>query len=68
MAQRGKRRAREATLEQERMTAGVVGEQADRRVAVPPREGLGLVFGLPVRELDLEHRVTAVRKGGGNGE
>jgi hypothetical protein len=36
----------------------VVVEQADRAVAVPDAQRLGLVLAFPVRELDLEDDVT----------
>jgi hypothetical protein len=42
-------RARLARLQEQGVSAGVVGEQADGAVAVPMSEGRGLVLGLAVR-------------------
>jgi hypothetical protein len=53
--------ARLAGLEQERVSVGVVVEETDGAVAVPLREGRGLVLGLAVRVLELEHDRFAVR-------
>lgn len=59
---------RTAAFQEERVQLFIVGDEPDRPLARPHAQGVCLVFTLPMRKLDLEHHLGAVRPPGRQNE
>jgi hypothetical protein len=62
------RSARVGALDQQRVPLAVDLAQAHRALTMPVHERIGLVGGLFLRKVELEHGLTSVRERGGHGQ